>query len=121
MLALLTGDLDAAARARGAAAAAGAQAEEPDAQAIERTMTAGIARQTGDRAPLAREAALFEEFGTRERVPSIAAQAAVLWLAPGAGWSTRGRRRSRASSTTSSPSPRRPRDGPRTPGRGGRG
>src|SRR4051794_26266115 len=83
MHALLTGDLDAAARARAAAVAAGTEAGEADTEAIAHTLSAGIARQAGDTAALAREAASYEAFGTAEAVPSVAAEAAVLWLAAG--------------------------------------
>jgi hypothetical protein len=63
MYALLTGDLDAAGRAVREVAAAGAEAGEPDALLIGHMLAAGIARQAGDVAALAREAALYEEFG----------------------------------------------------------
>jgi hypothetical protein len=83
LYALLTGDLAAAERARGGAAAAGVQAGEADTEAIDRTLSAGIARQSGNVGALAREAASFEAFGAAEGVLSICAQAAVLWLAAG--------------------------------------
>jgi hypothetical protein len=83
MQALLTGDVAAVGPAREAAVAAGTEAGEADVPAIERTLTAGAARQVGDQAALAREATLFEEFGTAEGVVSIAAEAAVLWLEAG--------------------------------------
>lgn len=83
MYALLTGDLAAAQSCRDAAVAAGAEAGEADAHAIERTLSAGIARQAPDPAALADEAALYEAFGTGEGVLSIAAEGAVLWLAAG--------------------------------------
>jgi hypothetical protein len=83
LYALLTGDLAAAERARGAAVAAGVQAGEADTEAIDRTLSAGIARQAGNRGALAREAAMYESFGAAEAVLSISAQAAVLWLAAG--------------------------------------
>jgi hypothetical protein len=54
-----------------------------DTEAIDRTLSAGIARQSGNRGALAREAALYEAFGAAEGVLSISAQAAVLWLAAG--------------------------------------
>jgi hypothetical protein len=83
MYALLTGDLDAAGRALGEVAAAGAQAGEADTLQIEHLLAAEIARQNGDIAPLAREAAWYEEFGVHEAVPWVAAQAALLWVAAG--------------------------------------
>ena len=50
-------------------AAAGAQAGEADTLQIEHLLAAEIARQNGDIAPLAREAAWYEEFGVHEAVP----------------------------------------------------
>jgi hypothetical protein len=83
MYALLTGDLDAAERAVREVAAAGAEAGEADALLIGHMLAAGIARQAGDVAALAREAALYEEFGVQEAVPWVAAEAALLWVAAG--------------------------------------
>jgi hypothetical protein len=83
MHALVRGDLVAAAEFQRVALAAGAAAGEADAAAIEHTLAAGIARQSGDRAALAEEAAGHEAFGTGEGVPSIAAEGATLWLAAG--------------------------------------
>jgi hypothetical protein len=84
MYALLTGDVAEAVRYRDAAVACGAAAGEADTVAIERTLSAGIARLAGDTEALAREAALHEEFGTREGIPLISAMGAVLWLEAGA-------------------------------------
>jgi hypothetical protein len=83
MAALLADDLAAAETARDAAVAAGTEAGEGDTRAIERTLSSGLARQGGDRAALADEAEMYEVFGSGEAVPSIAAEAAVLWLAAG--------------------------------------
>jgi hypothetical protein len=83
MYALLTDDLDAAGRALREVAAAGAEAGEADTPLIECMLAAGIARQNGDAAALAREAAKYEEFGVREAVPWIVAEAALLWVAAG--------------------------------------
>jgi hypothetical protein len=83
MYALLTGDLDAAGRAVREVTAAGAEAGEADALLIGHMLAAGIARQAGDVAALAREAALYEEFGVHEAVPWVAAEAALLWVAAG--------------------------------------
>jgi hypothetical protein len=83
MHALLVGDLVAAATALDAVAAAGREAAEPDTNAMERTLSSGIARQRGDLDGLRREAELYEEFGTGEGVPAVAAEGAVLWLAAG--------------------------------------
>src|SRR4051794_12644669 len=83
MVALLTNDLAAAAAARDAAVAAGTEAGEPDTLAIDRTLSAVLARQSGDSAALEREAAVYEDFGSAEGFLSIAAKGAVLWLAAG--------------------------------------
>ncbi|MGZ4721742.1 MAG: hypothetical protein ACXVYY_06110 [Oryzihumus sp.] len=83
MAGLLTGDLAAAAAATGEAVAAGTEAGEVDTYAIERTLTADLARQAGNTTALAREAATYEAFGLRESVTSVAAQGAVLWVAAG--------------------------------------
>jgi hypothetical protein len=83
MYMLLTDDATGTARYRDIAVACGAEAGEADTLAIERTLSAGIARLTGDAAALAAEAALHEEFGTREGIPLISAMGAVLWLAAG--------------------------------------
>ena len=83
MYALLTGDLDAAGQAVREVAAAGAEAGEADALLIGHMLAAGIARQAGDVAALAREAALYEEFGVHEAVPWVAAEAALLWVDAG--------------------------------------
>jgi len=83
MYALLTGDLEAARRALREVAAAGAEAGEADRLLIEHMLAAGIARQAGDVAALAREAALYEEFGEHEAVTWVAADAALLWVAAG--------------------------------------
>jgi hypothetical protein len=83
MHALLTGDLVAARAALRDAGAAGRAADSPDAEAVEHTLRAGIARQAGDTATLADEAASFEGFGLAEGIRSIAAWAAVLWMAAG--------------------------------------
>jgi hypothetical protein len=83
MYALLTGDLDAVDVATREAVAAGTAAGEADTYAIERVLTSGVARQAGDTATLAREATRYEAFGLQEGVTSVAAEAAVLWLAAG--------------------------------------
>jgi hypothetical protein len=81
--ALLIGDLPAAGRARDTAVSAGLEAGEADGVAIDRLLSAGIARQADDRASLAEEAALHEGYGTTEGVVSLAAQGALLWQAAG--------------------------------------
>jgi len=83
MSALLAGDLDAAERALRDTSAAGAEAGEADTPLIAHMLAAGIARQAGDVAALAREAATYEEFGVQESVTWVAAEAALLWVAAG--------------------------------------
>jgi len=83
MYALLTGDLDAAEEARREVASAGAEAGEADTLLIGHMLAAGIARQAGDLGALAGEAAIYEEFGVREAVTWVAAEAALLWVAAG--------------------------------------
>lgn len=83
MYGLLVGDRDAAEHAMREAVAAGTEAGEADTVAIEHTLRAGIARQASDRATVAREAAMHEAFGVGEAVTSVAAEAAVLWVAAG--------------------------------------
>lgn len=80
---LLIGDLTGARECLAAADRAGTEAGEVDTEAIVHTLGAWIARQIGDRPLLAAEAPAFEAFGLAEGVPSIAAEAAVLWLAAG--------------------------------------
>ena len=83
MYALLTGDLTAASgRARGAWLRA-TEAGEADTYAIERTLAAGIARQAGDTATLAGRPRAVRGVRRREGVTSVAAEAAVLWVAAG--------------------------------------
>lgn len=83
MHAVLVGDLTEAAAAHREAVAAGEIAGEPDAHAIGHALTAAIARQSGDRETMLAEAPVFEDFGSREGVMPVAAEAAQLWLAAG--------------------------------------
>lgn len=83
MHALLVGDLDAAERARISAVTAGYEADEPDTYAIEHALAGAIARQAGKTELLRAEAPAYEEFGVREGVDSVAAEAAQLWMAAG--------------------------------------
>jgi hypothetical protein len=83
MYALLTDDIDTAERARREVTAAGAEAGEADTPLIEHMLAAGIARQAGDIAALAREAAMYEEFGVHEALTWVVAEAALLWVAAG--------------------------------------
>ncbi|HWC36305.1 MAG TPA: hypothetical protein VG650_15975 [Mycobacteriales bacterium] len=83
MYALLVGDLDLAERALAETLAAGAAAGEPDTFALERAITAWIARQRGDTATAAAEAVLFEDYAEREGVAVVAAEGSLLWLLAG--------------------------------------
>ena len=83
MYALLTGDLEAAEQARRETAVAGAEAGEPDTVLIGHMLAAGIARQAGDVAGLAREAGWYEPYSVQEAITWIAAEAALLWVGAG--------------------------------------
>ena len=83
MHALMTEDLDAARAALEDALGTGRAAGEADVEAIEHTLRSGLARQTGDTAAMAAEAAMHEGFGFAEGIPSIAAWGAVLWADAG--------------------------------------
>jgi len=83
MHALLVGDLEAATARREDVRRFGTEAGEPDTFALDHTLAGGIARQQGDRAGMAAEAEVYEDFGTREGAPSVTAQGAVLWLEAG--------------------------------------
>jgi hypothetical protein len=83
MHALIADDLPTARASARDAIAAGWHAGEPDAYAIERALTAAIARQEGDVAALSAEAARFEAFALREGATSVGAEAALLWQAAG--------------------------------------
>lgn len=83
MVLLMAGDLAGVRRETAETVAAGTAAGEVDTHALERTLSAGVARQAGDTGALAREAQAYEEFGTRESVTSVAAQGAVLWVSAG--------------------------------------
>jgi hypothetical protein len=83
MQATVVGDLDAARVHRDLAVRAGSEAAEPDTLAINRALTAAIARQEGDTEALTTEAQLFEDFGTSEGYVAVAVEAAALWVAAG--------------------------------------
>jgi hypothetical protein len=83
MYLLLSGKTADAAAMCADVAAAGRDTGDVDATAVEHTLRGEIARQTRDRAQLAAEAGLYEEFARAEGVPSVLAQAAVLWLESG--------------------------------------
>lgn len=83
MAAALRGDADEVeARLRATRAAAEASGEA-DGYALERVLSSALARLRGDTATLALEAAIYDEFGTTEAVPSILAEGALLWLEVG--------------------------------------
>ncbi|MDQ0769367.1 hypothetical protein QF031_002116 [Pseudarthrobacter defluvii] len=83
MYLLLCGETVQAAALCTEAAAAGRDTGDVDTIALEHTLRGEIARQTRDKAQLAAEAGLHEEFARAEGVPSVLAQAAVLWLESG--------------------------------------
>ncbi|WP_287929092.1 hypothetical protein [Arthrobacter sp.] len=83
MAALLAGRTVEAQRLAADAVASGARAGEADAYAVEHALGGEIARQLGQAPVLRAEAATYEEYATAEGVPSILAQAAVLWLDAG--------------------------------------
>ncbi|WP_030397279.1 hypothetical protein [Kitasatospora purpeofusca] len=83
-LALVQGDTELADRLLARTRELGARAAEPDLEAVVHDLRAARARRAGDTAALRREAAAFEEFGAAEGVPSVSAEASVLWLAAGA-------------------------------------
>jgi hypothetical protein len=83
MYALVLGDLDAARSYREQSIRAGVEAGEADVLAIEHVLLAEIARQAGEQAQLAAQAAAAEEFGHAEGVSTVLAESADLWLAAG--------------------------------------
>ncbi|MFJ4796469.1 hypothetical protein [Kitasatospora purpeofusca] len=83
-LALVQGDTELADRLLARTRDLGALAAEPDLEAVVHDLSAARARRAGDTGALRREAAAFEEFGAAEGVPSVSAEASVLWLAAGA-------------------------------------
>jgi hypothetical protein len=83
MHALVTGELSDADRLITATGQIGDACGEPDVEAVCHSLAASRARRAGDAAALRREAAAFQEYGTREGVPSVSAEAAVLWLEGG--------------------------------------
>ncbi|MBI4942267.1 MAG: hypothetical protein HY830_16105 [Actinobacteria bacterium] len=83
MYALVVGDLDTAATQVTKVRRCGEAASEPDTEALVHVLTSGLARQKGDRAALAAEAADFEAFGTAHGIRSVLAEAALFWLEAG--------------------------------------
>ena len=82
MHALATSDLTLADTLIARTVEAGSVAE-PDVAAVLHSLIADRARQTDDTDVLFEQAASFEAFGVDEGVPSVTAEAAVLWLAAG--------------------------------------
>jgi len=83
MHALVTADLAEADELIARARSAGADSGEPDLLAVTHSLDAARARRAGDLAALRREGTEFAAYGAAEGVPSISAEAAVLWLAAG--------------------------------------
>src|SRR5581483_4676656 len=83
MHALVTAGLDVAGELIASTSEIGAQAAEPDLAAVEHSLAAARARRAGDTAVLRQEAAAFAEYGATDGVPSVSAEAAVLWLESG--------------------------------------
>lgn len=83
MAALLRGDADEVAARLAATQVAAAESGEADGYALERVLSSGLARLRDDVATLALEAAIYEEYGVTEGVPSILAEGALLWLDAG--------------------------------------
>ena len=83
MYAVLVDDLDLATRALADTVAAGAAAGEADAFALEHAIGAAMIRQRGDAEAAAGVASLAEDFGEREGVLAVTAEAAQLWVLAG--------------------------------------
>jgi hypothetical protein len=79
----VTTDLAAADELIAAARSAGDSSGEPDLEAVTHSLAAARARRAGDLAALRAEAAAFTAYGAAEGVPSVSAEAAVLWLEGG--------------------------------------
>lgn len=83
MYALATGDLAAAGPLISGTVAASGTVTEPDVAAVLHSLHAMRALVTGDLAALRDAAAAFTSYGAAEGIPSVSAEAAVLWLAAG--------------------------------------
>jgi len=83
MYALATGDLAAADPLIAGTEAAGATAAEPDVAAVLHSLHAMRALVAADLAALREEAPAFAAYGAAQGIPSVSAEAAVLWLAAG--------------------------------------
>jgi len=84
MHALATAELAVADDLIAGAATAGERSGEPDLEAVTHSLAAARARRAGDQKALRAEAAAFAAYGEAEGVPSVSAEAAVLWLEGGA-------------------------------------
>jgi hypothetical protein len=83
MYALTTGDHDLADELIPRTARLGDRAGEPDAEAVLHSLVSTRARYAADVPRLRAEAAAYDEFAAAEGIPSIAAEAAVLWQESG--------------------------------------
>lgn len=83
MYALVSGDLATAAALVSEVRTCGEAAGEPDTEALQHVLTAGIVMQTGDRDALRAEAAAYEGFGATHGIRSVLAEAALLRLSAG--------------------------------------
>jgi len=83
MHALVTAELTVADELIAKAREAGEASGEPDVAAVTHSLAAARARRSGDQAALRAEAAAFAAYGAAEGVPSVSAEAAVLWLEAG--------------------------------------
>ncbi|HEY2878336.1 hypothetical protein [Nocardioides sp.] len=83
MAAALRGDAEEVEARLRATRTAAEESGEVDGYALERVLSSALARLRGDIATLALEAAIYDEFGTTEAVPSILAEGALLWLEVG--------------------------------------
>jgi len=83
MHAVVTADLATADLAIARAAGLGGAAAEPDLEAVTHSLAAARARRARDSPALLSEAAAFAAYGAAEGVPSVTAEAAVLWLEGG--------------------------------------
>ncbi len=82
-LALAGGDLAAAGPLISHLAVIAAELAEPDTEAVMHSLRGMRALVADDLAALREEAAAFEAYGRSEGIPSVCAEAAVLWLAAG--------------------------------------
>src|SRR5947199_37151 len=82
-LALAGGDLAAAGPLISHLAVIAAELAEPDTEAVMHSLHGMRALVADDLAALREEAAAFEAYGRSEGIPSVCAEAAVLWLAAG--------------------------------------